>query len=356
MNFLFYFFRKVKNADMNIPCLAAYLLWNQKQSLEETESWEWGKVTDFCCQAGLENLLFFRLKEHPENPCPALYYERLSNFFDLSFARFSRMKAEVAELTEDLQKAGIEAGFIKGFPLALHYYPHPAARPMQDVDCIAREEDFPGISERLLQKGYSRLPDQSKIEKKPVFIKLLGPYIFSFEFHSKLHTSYSRGNEGLWTLDKNGNPAPEELFLSVLLHAKYFESSLRHFIDLGMILSKTPLQWEKVYAYAEKERLLHHALIQKKIFKSLFPETQLWLPPHGKQTPLTLRDKSVYGIRKRWGIGAPRPRSRQSKILDALMHFLVYDKFYFALHTWLNKYLRFVRLEKYTRWMAGKFI
>ncbi len=355
MNFLFYFSGKVKNKGMNIQCLVAYLLWGQKESLKGLKTCDWGRLTDFCCKAGLDNLLFFRLKEETENPCPPLYYERLSNLFDLSFARFSRMKAEVQELDDHFQKAGIEAGFIKGFPLALLYYPHPASRPMQDVDCIARDDDIPKISELLIQKGYSRLPDQSRIEKKPVFIKLLGPQVFSFEFHHKLHTSYCAGREGVWTLKKNGIPVPEDLFLSVLLHAKYFEGSLRHFIDLGMILSKTALQWEKVYAYAEKEKLLHHTLIQKKIFEFLFPKSDLW-PSKAKDPPLfTLKDKIVYGIRKKWGTGVSPSRSRGAKILDALIHFLVYDDLSFALHTWINKYLRFVRLKKYHRWMAGKF-
>ena len=341
---------------MNIQSLAAYLLGDPKKNFKPSENFDWKQLFDFCGQGGLENLLFFRLKENPENSCPALYYERLSNLFDLSFARFSRMKAEVEELTEHFKKKGIGAGFIKGFPLALHYYPHPATRPMQDVDCIVRDEDLPGISEFLLQKGYSRLPDQSKIEKKPVFIKLLGPHVFSFEFHNKLHTSYSQGREGEWILGKNGIPVPEDLFLSILLHAKYFESSLRHFIDLGMVLSKTALQWEKVYSYAEKEKLLHHTLIQKQIFETLCPETTLWLPSSGRDARWTLKDKCVYGIRKQWGTGGKPHRSRRSKILDAFMHFLVYDDLCFALHTWLNKYLRFVRKEKYNRWMAGKLI
>jgi hypothetical protein len=325
-------------------------------SPEDSTSWDekdWTLVEKACHHAQLLALLCYRLKDNPLK-CPPSVVERLKNLFDLSFARAAFLKSEIEKISGLLLQNGLKLNFLKGYPLALRYYPHMACRTMQDVDCQATETDLHRILPLLRREGYSQLADQSRLEKKTTVIKLLGQHVFSIEFHRTLHTPYFPQLSPLPdnSFDPQGFPSPETLFLSILLHHKYYECSFRDLIDLHFVLKKNPgLNWKVILDYCFKERLHGHFLVMNQLYEKIFRNSWTRDDELFFQSPFfpkVLR-YPLCQIRFQISLWRPKKRGLYEKICDAVLVFFVYDAFLTGIQCFINKYIRYVVSDKYRK-------
>jgi len=329
--------------------------------LEEKPAWpktwapaHWVQFAHLCQTFELETLLYYRLRNVPHGACPEPLMQKLENRFKVVFAQMARLKNEVKKMQKASQRAGFRIGFIKGYPLAQEYYPHMACRIMQDVDCVVPWENMESIKTIFREHHYSILPEQSRLEKKPNFVKLFGPLIFAFELHRSIFTSYQRETYQPQGSDFNeqGTPTPEILFLSVLLHHKFFESHLRDLLDLQFILKQAPaFDWSFIEHFCRAEHLYKHLVVMGEVSRTLLNLD--WIEHLPGKNALTLFQKKtkqvLYPIKV--GVAFPRPgkRSLWEKICDALILFFVYDDLITAWQCFINKYVRFTVPGKYRK-------
>jgi hypothetical protein len=308
------------------------------------EAKDWEVFAALCSDWQLESLLFFRLRDGYSS-CPKDLWMRLRNRFDSAFAHWGRLKAEVLKVSQQLCLRNIAFGFLKGYPLALCAYPHPASRRMQDVDLWVDFERLTEMREIFRELGYFGMPDQSRLEKKPEFVKLHGSHVFAFEFHRSLHTSYQHKITP-WmecAFDRNGFPKPEILFVSVLLHHKFFESALRDLVDLHFLTHKSlDWDWDWIEKYCREESLQKHlhrmAHLAKTLLHSAWP--QCLKPMRFEGIPCVLKIKEQTLFRK-------KNRGLWDKLCDAIAVFFVYDRFFVGFSVFWNKYVRHVKFLKF---------
>jgi hypothetical protein len=311
------------------------------------EEKDWESFAALCADWQLESLLFFRLRDE-SSPCPEAVWTRLRNRFDSAFAHWGRLKGEVLKVSHQLCLQNITFGFLKGYPLALRAYPHPASRRMQDVDLWVDFEKLTEIREIFKELGYLGMPDQSRLEKKPEFVKLHGPHVFAFEFHRSLHTSYQHKITP-WmecAFDREGFPKPEVLFVSVLLHHKYWESALRDLVDLHFLTHQSSdWDWDWIEKYCREESLQKHlhrmANLAENLLHSAWP--QCLKPPRFRGNSWVLKIKERAFFRK-------KNRTLWEKLCDAIAIFFVYDRMFVGVSVFWNKYVRHVKFLKYFKW------
>ena len=318
-----------------------------------TEPWslkpeEWERLNQTCLSTQIETLLYFRLRETPEHDCPSEIFSRLQNRFESAFAHAAVLKREVQEVLEASREAGIRMGFIKGFPLACRYYPHIATRVMQDIDFCCDEsrlEDLGGLFKKL---GYSIMPDQSRLERKTGFIKLIGQKVIAFEWHRSVYTSYRKKAKpvSFSDFDEEGMPSPELLLLSILLHHRFYEGSIRDFLDIEMVLSRKAVDWNTVTSYCREEKLSYHASMIQELCRDLFhsPWSDKAALISVKAGPLR---KAFWGVKMRGVMLSLKKRGILEQFYDAMMMLFVYDSLLDSVEPFLNKYFRFVKPHKY---------
>ena len=221
---------------------------------------------------------------------------------------------------------------------------------MEDVDCLTNL-NADKINTIFKNRGYSKLAAQSKLEEKSSFIKMLGPHTFSFEMHRFIHTSYSHNIPTINITDlfnDDGFPKKETLFLSVLLHHKYFESTARDFFDLFFIINREgELNWQFIYKICKDENLTNQLVIMKKTYYKLLKIC--W--PSARTYQINIINKLkiflLYHLRIKLALWLPKKRSWITKIMDIIAMFLVYDSFSKSLQCFINKYLKYVNFRKY---------
>jgi hypothetical protein len=346
-------YRAINRFMVSMPFKSFFplLLENQIQWPSAWKELHWEKFTALCTQAQLQTLLYYRLRENP-SLCPSAIQERLKNQFDLAFSHVARLKTETEQLSKKMQAAGLRLCFLKGYPLALKYYPHIASRIMQDIDCYATSEELELMKPIFKKQDYSILPCQSGLEHKLTFVKLLGPHVYSFEFHRSLYTSYLVKASPLPdnAFDKEGFPSPEVLFLSVLLHHRYYECSIRDLVDLQMIFLKHPnLDWELIKEFCQREKLTKHYVLTAEL-SSTFLQSQ-WSGKKGKTASFSFLQnwikKCLHGLRAGHALWRPKKRDWLTKLLDAVLSLVVYDDFSTGMHCFWNRYIRYVVWKKY---------
>jgi hypothetical protein len=86
---------------------------------------------------------------------PDLIRTELESAFYATVLRYDQLRSSLAELGAALAAAGTSVIALKGLVLADHLYPHPACRPMEDIDLLVRPEDLEAASHTVVSLGYS---------------------------------------------------------------------------------------------------------------------------------------------------------------------------------------------------------
>ncbi len=170
------------------------------------------------------------------------------------------------QILNDFSRRGIESIVLKGGHLAESYYPHPALRPIDDLDLLIRPGDRRGAAKLLKESGFQIREETATAEK------YLSPDTGIFlEVHSDLQTperrnpSFAIRIEDFWQESVPARIAGGETrVLSPGINLLYLAAHLSHhsfsrliwFYDLYVIVRQSggDIDWDRLAARAREYR------------------------------------------------------------------------------------------------------
>lgn len=176
-----------------------------------------------------------------------------------------------------LKQAGIPYAALKGAWLAWHAYPHPALRPMRDVDILVQPEQTLDAFDVLLAGGFLRLaqdltPPAHAFEQHRHLPPIADPRTsICVEVHSRLvdHGHATAAGSTVKQLSSSigamtGGTAisylsREDSLLHLIVHSVYehqFNNGPAVLNDVAMLLKSGPLDWDHFWAAACSQRQL----------------------------------------------------------------------------------------------------
>jgi hypothetical protein len=191
---------------------------------------------------------------------------------------------ELARIAARFSAVGIETIILKGAALLLTVYPHPALRPMGDLDLLVREADVPralnaaqdlgfgilrpGVSEARLRTKHEIALARRLADGTPIYLEIhwrfipreslvAGPFREPDQLWRESHPSEDR------TIPARLLSAEDALVLGALHLQRHVYSRAIWFVDLAMILERKRIDWDRVVEKAEIWRArgaLHLAL------------------------------------------------------------------------------------------------
>jgi hypothetical protein len=120
---------------------------------------DWEKLAVAAKQHRLEPALHnFVLSRNDTDAIPAALRRQWSEVFRTATLRSLRNQERLIRINAILSAASIPYAALKGSWLAYHAYPHPALRPMRDLDILVPAGRALETFEALLAAGFERLP------------------------------------------------------------------------------------------------------------------------------------------------------------------------------------------------------
>ena len=116
----------------------------------------------------------------------------LTDAYDASLARTTNISALLGRLLTRAQETGLPLLCLKGPLLAEQCYPHPATRPMTDVDLLVQPHDLARAQALLAEAGY-RLPPSTA---NPIYVHGAASGDGLWDLQVELHTELLTGALG----------------------------------------------------------------------------------------------------------------------------------------------------------------
>jgi hypothetical protein len=235
----------------------------------------WDALTAVAEADGLAPALAFGLARHPDATVPGAVAARLAARFNVALARQVVMSRDRATLLRGLDDAQIPAIVLKGAYLGETVYPHPALRPMSDIDVLVRHGDRLRVDEVLRGLGYRRGTDAHSWGFDLAYDAATfydGPGGARVDVHWRLLNDPRFGwrraeAEAVWDravpVRLAGAPAlalcPEDLVLALAAHLAVHHglSGLLWYWDLRLVLDRwsATLDWGELTGRAERWRV-----------------------------------------------------------------------------------------------------
>lgn len=189
---------------------------------------------------------------------------RLSSFTALQHA------GELATTTTLLQAAGHSPIALKGAWLAWHAYPHPALRPMRDIDLWLTPESVIAAYELLLAHGYRRAGEQQLTLAQSLALDkhlppLCSPRGVFIELHHRLWeiggrmdhaapiSDQARLRERAIEIDGLDYLHPQDTLAHLIIHAVYdhrLDCGPLLLSDVTYLLRRAEVDWDSFWAEA----------------------------------------------------------------------------------------------------------
>lgn len=118
---------------------------------------DWDILLDMAREHRLEPMLHWRLtRERRELPVPVTVSKALAATYKEAVLYSMGMQRELLLTHRILEKAAIPHVALKGAYLAFHAYPHPALRPMRDLDILVPKDRVLEAYQVLIEGGLIR--------------------------------------------------------------------------------------------------------------------------------------------------------------------------------------------------------
>lgn len=235
---------------------------------------EWRVLAAMARQHRLEPLLHRRLEASPQWPVPEKIRRRWRRAFRGNAFRALACERVIGQIAGHLDASRIPYAALKGAWLAWHVYPHPALRPLRDIDILVPVDCAKPAFELLRAQGFvprnasEPLPDYALLHGKhmPGLVSPAGA--ISVEIHHRLLSpDPSRDSRALATDDVLGRRimaasqtgtiaylAPTEMLVHLIIHAVY-EHGLCNgplvLSDIAGLVDKEEVDWGRFWAMAE---------------------------------------------------------------------------------------------------------
>ncbi|OGB02930.1 MAG: hypothetical protein A3G29_03435 [Burkholderiales bacterium RIFCSPLOWO2_12_FULL_64_99] len=147
----------LQNLLLNLLSPSASVTQDQLEALKEAD---WENMLVMVRQHRLAPLMHWQLSHaHPALKVPERIALALSTAFKNASFRSLTWQTALVRLHQLLDAAGIPYAALKGSYLAYHVYPHPALRPMRDVDIVTPKEHVLEAYRVLQRGGLTRLDE-----------------------------------------------------------------------------------------------------------------------------------------------------------------------------------------------------
>jgi hypothetical protein len=342
--------------------LLALLTTRQRVPADACAAWteeDWARALAMLAQHRLEPMLHWRLAhERAHVGVPDGVREQLKAAFAKATLRWLAIQGDLVKVHRLMADAGVAHIVLKGPFLAQHAYPHPALRPMRDLDVLVPQPEALFVFDLLVAGGCRRSPrfpgdPASFLEGRKHLPPVLAPSgRLLIELHARL-TKRSEADQAaaalldeqaIWQRRVNlplaGSAldfmAPTDLLLHMIVHAAYehrFDNGPLVLSDIAYLVERHAIDWPLLRAMAERGRWLRGARLLLRMTAAAFDLPALERGAHALgedadeadldtlvQTAalLTLRDISVETDQKLLGAvdAASNWRSKARLLLD----------------------------------------
>lgn len=294
--------------------LLGLLAENQPPALPALSSADWEDIDRLAALHRLQPLLHHRHADHRDIPEPirAGWAEahRIGAFAALLAS------GELAATIALLEDAGHAPIALKGAWLAWHAYPHPALRPMRDIDLWLPAEAIIEAYELLLANGYcpegeAELPLTQSLLLDKHLPPLCSPRGVTIELHQRLweitgrtdHSAPAANTQRLrdraMRIGAITYLAPQDTLAHLIIHAVYdhrLDCGPLVLSDIAFLLRKTAIDWDRFWRDARSGGWERGAALVLAMVRDHAPDvvpTDLpveCLPPVGAVADLLLQD------------------------------------------------------------------
>ena len=279
------------------------------EAIARLDTQDWGFVLERVKQHRLGPLLHWRLtRERDALPIPEDISAQLAESFRKATLRALSMQRELLLTHRILARAGIPHAALKGAYLAYHAYPHPALRPLRDLDLLVPSEQVLPAYQVLIEGGLARWEKYpGNPEAWSELLHHLPPLRapsgqFSVELHSRI-SHLEPGHE----CEQPADPADDPLFwqrfwqrelggasisylsatdlaLHLIVHA-FFDHQLNNgpliFSDLAYLLASHEIDWPLFWTLAEERGQSRACVLMLKLVERYFGAQAVdWPEPH----------------------------------------------------------------------------
>lgn len=254
---------------------------------------DWEVVLSMVRQHRLAPLLHWRLThERSDVPVPEDIRGALADSFRKAALRALVMQRELLLLVRILGKAGIPCIALKGAYLAYTVYPHPALRPLRDLDVLVAKDKALDAYQALIDGGYRRPREYSGDPQAWMSVCQHLPPLQSssgqvmVELHTRLIVpngmhAMSVDNSGLWKRrverrvagESLAHLSPTDLLLYLILHAVYrhrFDNGPLTLSDLSYLIRGTEIDWPLFWRLADEGGWTRGCLLLLKMTQRYF--------------------------------------------------------------------------------------
>lgn len=265
----------------------------QPTSAPDWQPEQWDVVLKMARQHRLLPLLHWRLRhEHREWAVPAAVKQRLAQAFERATRGALAWQRELLTVQAHLTQAGIPCLALKGAYLALHSYPHPALRPLRDLDLLVPLAHVLAAQRCLLQAGYRAVATgnwEACLATKHHLPVMEAPTSRQkIELHFRLHPLTMRQPHAVvWerlhaqavTAVVAGQAvaylAPTDLLLHLIAHAVYqhrFDNGPLLLTDIAYLLQREPIDWQKFWQEAQARHWSKGCVLVLRLVANYYPD------------------------------------------------------------------------------------
>ncbi len=298
----------------------------------------WHPVLALAAAEGLAPAVAFSLERQHVLDVPRPLAAHLAGRFRDALARHVVMSRDLAGLLRRFADERIPAIVLKGAFLAETVYPHPALRPLSDIDVLVRTEDRLRVDGALRDHGYRRGEDAHSWAFDVAYDSATfydGPGGARVDIHWRLlndprYAWDDRQAEAVWeravAVTLGGEPAlglcPEDLVLSLAAHLAVHHglSGLVWYWDVALVLNRwsTSIDRETLVTRAGQWR------VRRALFSVLLRLRELFAVPDEVAWILTrLEPRGPRAAALQWLVAH---RTGQLRGLEHLIALLLVDR------------------------------
>ena len=263
----------------------------------------WMQIARMAAQHRLQPWLHHKHRDNPAIPADirakwkAAF--RSSAIFALQVAR------ELAAANALLKNAGFAPLALKGAWLAWHAYPHPALRPMRDIDLLLTPDTVVAAFELLRANGYVQWGDtQIPIDNAVLIDKHLAPLVspggVMIELHHRMWEIDGRMDHAAPAADErairgraiqSGEIAyvdPQDLLAHLIIHAIYdhrLDCGPLVLTDIALLLRNQSIDWPRFWHDARAQRWVRGAGLMLALVQKYVPDANVPVIPSDACVP-----------------------------------------------------------------------
>lgn len=270
---------------------------------------DWEHIDRMVRQQRLGPLLHWQLTQtRPDLPIPADVKAGWAAAFDRSSLRVLQFSRDLKLIHRALDSAGIPYQALKGVFLALHAYPHPALRPVRDIDVLVPRDRTLQAYDVLIAGGFPRHPKYPGSPEAQLSIdKHLPPLTNAsgagfVELHARLSNPgevdfditdqpdfWSRTIRLVMAGDAVAFTSPTDMLLHLIVHAAddhLFNNGPLILGDIAFLLRSHAIDWPLFWRLAEDWRQTRAARLTLTLARRYWNLDDIEWPVNQEPTPI----------------------------------------------------------------------